>query len=425
VNHLSLTRVLPLQIAALTSILATVFSLPIHLPLDSSLYPPPGFLIFIILIAVSSVISTTAFLIFVHESSAGKDRLVNGVTFVVPRNLLVLVIAQLVGDEGVDRRGMRTAFGIGTALLVWANGSISDDDESEETNDDSIWTRRARSSSNSSSLYSPPFSRTLPPPCTTASAASPPLPTIKTTSRLPPLLNLLPFLPFLLLLFQNTFPSISIPVLPSDTIPTYYANRIGLHNRVSQPYVVPTLDIVFSHFDEDLVAFDAHVTAIRKLGLAKRHRTRVIVYTKDIKEEYVTHEGLESILGVDEVVLLPNVGREGEPRESFSSCLSSWLLIHELGEQAGPTSLILSASTAQTRRRRRLPTSLSSSSIVSFSFHSFGSLRMVTDERSQLLLSFATDRSRLELDCEPALGLRQWPDGISRSRSLRQVGLRN
>ncbi|ORY69277.1 hypothetical protein BCR35DRAFT_269785 [Leucosporidium creatinivorum] len=71
------------------------------------------------------------------------------------------------------------------------------------------------------------------------------------------------------------------------------------------------MDLVFSHFNEDLEVFADHIHAIKNLSMVQKHKTRVIVYTKDTEEDYVSLKGLRSITGVDEVVVLPNFGREG------------------------------------------------------------------------------------------------------------------
>lgn len=299
------------QIAAVASTLvAAIAALSAEGSLAESLYPPPSFLLFIVFITILSLTSTISYLLFNHTPTVnGESRISTTSLSPVPRSFLRTLTAQMLGDGGVGLGAMSTALLLGTGLVGWAWGTPEKQPEEEEEKLEPHWGRGSPSRSRSSS---PTLAASTPSP-----GRTPPLPTNAlpppSTAPRPSFIAILPFLPFLFLLAQSIHP-ISLPSRPSNLISNYYANRIGLHEHTALPYRPPTMDLVFSHYNEDLEVFADHIHAIKNLSMVQRHRTRVIVYTKDVEEEFVSLKGLKVITGVDEVVVLPNYGREGELR---------------------------------------------------------------------------------------------------------------
>lgn len=294
-----------LQIAAVAATVASAITLLVNQPLSHSLYPPPSFALFIILITTLSTISTFSFLRFTLETGANEDRLVHVSLAVVPRALLTMMLAHLARRNGGSRGSVELSFTLASGLVGWAWVSTGVGEEAED--DDEVEGSRGRrrsSTSRSSSITPLPRSPSL-------SSKTSAMHDACHSPRRPSLIALLPLLPFLYVLVHSIHP-LSVPYLASTSISTYYANRIGLHLKAATPFTPPTMDLVFSYYNEDLLPFSEHIQAMRNLSVVQRHRARAIVYSKDEKEEFVTRAALEAIPGVDEVVVLPNFGREGE-----------------------------------------------------------------------------------------------------------------
>ncbi|GAA5859722.1 hypothetical protein JCM1840_006425 [Sporobolomyces johnsonii] len=291
-------------IAACTSGGIAILNLLFHSPLRFALFPPPSFLLLLALAGALHLALSYSALFAVWESTTDDLGLLNFATALVPRNLLTLFVAHLGGAPLSSPGVEQTAYAMGTSLLVWAR-SPSQSGEAEGDVKEVYSCPRRRSSLRDSppgySLASPASSSTsLPNPSQSSS---------KSTFALPrlPFPVLLPFLPFLPILLQALHPFSALPALPLDRLPDYYKNRIGLHHRASHPFVPPTLDIVFSYFNESPLEFEEHVKHVLNLGMTQRYRTRVSVYSKGGGDV----AALERIEGVDEVLQLPNKGREG------------------------------------------------------------------------------------------------------------------
>ncbi|GAA5907430.1 hypothetical protein JCM6882_003859 [Rhodosporidiobolus microsporus] len=166
-------------------------------------------------------------------------------------------------------------------------------------------------------------------------SSSPPTPSSLFHSS--PLLVLLPFLPFsIFLLTAPTTPSsLSFaysylpPSLQSSTVcstlPTGLTSRLidtslstshpqsSLAAELLADHLAPTahtVDLVVSYYDELLARTKAHVDHIRGTEFVRRRSSRVVVYNKGPRGEEEIRAGL-GLEETDEVVPLPNLGREG------------------------------------------------------------------------------------------------------------------
>ncbi|GAA5903425.1 hypothetical protein JCM8208_001917 [Rhodotorula glutinis] len=103
----------------------------------------------------------------------------------------------------------------------------------------------------------------------------------------------------------RTPPSRALALLPA-ALSLLYASFLALAPS-------PTLDIVVAHHSLPPSALAHHVAAVREAPLARLSRVRVFVYEKGDWSDEALWGGLSGALrrGRDEVVRLPNVGREG------------------------------------------------------------------------------------------------------------------
>ncbi|GAA5861195.1 hypothetical protein JCM8547_008515 [Rhodosporidiobolus lusitaniae] len=298
----------------ITSLLAAI-NLLFHLPLQYSLFPPPSFALFLLGSSILHFVSTDFTFAVIYEGGADLFRSAGAV---VPRSLLVL-LAAVVGGAEVAQSGLhQVALSVGSAVLAWSQFRRDESDTSSEwvlRNEKSGFDSPKRRFSNPSS-GSPPQSwpgqwsprSTSPPPSARRSSTG----TIHASSSFPSLRNLsfltlLPILAFLPVLLQSFHPFPAPPTLPTHLLPQWFSNRIGLHLKSRPAFTPPTLDIVFAFFEADVKEFEEHVKHVRERGSVRRYRTRVAVYNKGGAES----EELRRIEGVDEVVELPNLGREG------------------------------------------------------------------------------------------------------------------
>lgn len=301
------TFVIPHQVAVLTSAAACSLALVFSLPLAHSFFPPPGFGIFIILHTLISTITVVSLVIALHESTEPFRT----ARLIVPRNLLIVAIARLLGNYDTTKSPILCALALATLL----QGLISDEVSTiSRDGDASPWRQRSNSgaptmtrrfSISSPRTDTPTSPRHVLLPSSPRAAHPPTLSPRKTLSPL------IAFLPFLLLLLQSFLPY-SYPTLDTTSLlPSYIANRIGLHSHVSLPYTIPTLDIVFSYYNEDLLTFSSYVDRVKRYGFVRKMKTRLVVYAKEVDEEVRRRRDLENLPEVDEVVYLENVGREG------------------------------------------------------------------------------------------------------------------
>ncbi|POY71170.1 hypothetical protein BMF94_5480 [Rhodotorula taiwanensis] len=127
-------------------------------------------------------------------------------------------------------------------------------------------------------------------------------------------LAIAPFVSILLLVLQPSFTSFFGS--PSNHL-RHWAPRLSATNRTCYalgpaPPRVPTLDIVFALYDLDLASFDKHVQHVRGQPALRGYQTRISVYHKGVGAPGATSlEEISKLAGVNEVVPLPNLGREG------------------------------------------------------------------------------------------------------------------
>ncbi|BGP12504.1 hypothetical protein JCM10213_006930 [Rhodosporidiobolus nylandii] len=287
-------------IAIVISGAVCAFNLLLHAPLATSLYPPPAFLLCLMFTSLLNFVTLGLALGVLYES--GPSVLSSALT-TVPRGLLVSLVAAVGGLSGANESPQRAAFALGTAVVAWAQLSARTGNEAEDS--EKGWSSPRRQSSMPPASLTGDFSprlRSSPPESPRRTSFG----SIERNPLLPiSFLSLLPFLPFLPVLLQAITPFPPLPHLPTQRLPPYLANRIGLYHRAQSHFQPPTLDIVFAHYGETVDAFDKHVQHVR--GKVRRHKTRVSVYTKGGADP----EELRGIEGVDEVIELPNLGREG------------------------------------------------------------------------------------------------------------------
>ncbi|GAA5952656.1 hypothetical protein JCM21900_006062 [Sporobolomyces salmonicolor] len=294
-----------LAIAACTSGGIASLNLLFHSHFRFALFPPPLFILILSLAGALHLAVSYSALFVVWESTMDDLGLLNFATALIPRNLLALFIAHLGGAPLSFPGVQQMAYAIGTSLLVWAHSPAQLGEAEGESTEVYSGPRRRfnlRDSPPGYSLVSSTSSATS----SLTSSQSWAKATFALRRRLP-FLALVPFLPFLPVLLQAVHPFPALPVLQFDRLPDYYKNRMGLYHRASHPFVPPTLDIVFSYFNESVPEFEQHVKHVLDLGMTQRYRTRVSLYSKGGGEV----AALERIEGVDEVLQLPNAGREG------------------------------------------------------------------------------------------------------------------
>jgi len=320
-----------LQIATVLTSVVALANLAVRRSPSAALYPLPSMLLFVIAASLLHLVALSTSLAGLLSSAPHTDRdsLPKSALSTVPVALGVLVAARIGGVELRAFAASCAAAASGTVLVGWAARARLSDDADEEWLDPP----RVRMSPSGARTPSP---RSRSPPGVTRRAP---------TSRSMPFLAVVAFLPALVLLLQalllNGAP-LSLPTLPLGRLDPYYANRLGLFDHTSSPssssssrgtfFSPPTLDVVFAYYDSPVPEFAAHVAETLGRGTVTKFRTRVSVYDKGAEGEEGAggeerRRALEGIEGVDEVVQLENVGREGAFLRSLS-------LVYELPGRA-------------------------------------------------------------------------------------------
>lgn len=122
--------------------------------------------------------------------------------------------------------------------------------------------------------------------------------------------------PLLLLFLHSLSPTSSLLPPPSAFLSKEFLSTPSYNPLLS----LGTVDMVFSYYDEDLDAFKGHVERMkhRPFVLWRIRTTRVIVYNKGPKSA----DDIRARVGLrqgDEVISLPNKGREGGTYLSVST----------------------------------------------------------------------------------------------------------
>jgi len=112
---------------------------------------------------------------------------------------------------------------------------------------------------------------------------------------------------------STKFPSSTLRAPPSRLLALLPALLSLLYTSFHALAPSPTLDIVIAHHSLPPSALAHHIAAVREAPLARLSRVRVYLYEKGEWTDQELWRGLSGALrrGRDEVVRLPNVGREG------------------------------------------------------------------------------------------------------------------
>lgn len=295
------------QIGIVLTSLVAAANLAVHDPLATSLYPPPSLLFFVLASAIVHAVAYSSGLACLHEAAAGdRTGLLKWSTAALPGTVLVLVAARIGGVLLPEFQVSCGAAVIAMLLLAWAH--------------------RAETSNGAADAFDPPLVRLSPrgsrtPPGSDSPRSRSPSPRASrdaNTRRSATILAGLPFLPFAFLLVQSLVDLPGLPTFSLERVDPYYANRLGLFDRTTSspsslpgaPFSPPSMDIVLSHYDSPPSELAEHIAHVKSRGTVKKYRTRTTVYTKGSGGEE-PRRALREVEGVDEVVQLENVGREG------------------------------------------------------------------------------------------------------------------
>ncbi|BGP40618.1 hypothetical protein JCM10450v2_004613 [Rhodotorula kratochvilovae] len=228
------------------------------------------------------------------------------VTSVFPRNFLLLIWSTL-GREGVPLRTnwMQEAlvYACGTAALLWTEPDLYDSVTHLRRGDIALAPLGGHvptdppSPSSSPSLVSP-NQRKL-------SSDRTPSP----SSHTPSILSLVPFIPlFAFLITTPATTSLSTLSSACAYLPPSFRSTV-CPASTSAP-ISRSVDLVVAYYDEDLAHAGDHIAHIRQTKFVRRRSNRVVVYNKGARSEQELRQGLK-LKWTDEVVPLPNLGREG------------------------------------------------------------------------------------------------------------------
>jgi hypothetical protein len=116
----------------------------------------------------------------------------------------------------------------------------------------------------------------------------------------------LAFLPLLLYFVQSPSTTTSLAAACSY-LPT------NVRSTLCHTFTAPTsrsVDLVIAYYDEDLAAARHHIQAMRERPFVRERESRVLIYNKGPRSEEELREKME-LKSSDEVIPLPNYGREG------------------------------------------------------------------------------------------------------------------
>ncbi|GAA5925299.1 hypothetical protein JCM3775_006417 [Rhodotorula graminis] len=316
----------PFQVAWSAAPVATVITsavalanLAVRQSPSAALYPLPSMLLFVLAASILHLVALATTLAGrLHSANQRPDRddLPKSALATVPVALVVLVAARIGGVELPAFATSCAAAALGTVVVAWAAAAARPPSEADDE-----WAEAPRVRVSLRGGRTPPLG---PSP----RSHSPPRGDAR-SSRSTTFLAVLPFLPALVLLAQALVgrPLLALPTLPLHRLDPYYANRLGLFDHTSSPstssaaFSPATLDVVFAYYDSPVDEFAAHVAETLARSSVRKFRTRVSVYDKggggggggaggEARGEETRRE-LGAIEGVDEVVQLENVGREG------------------------------------------------------------------------------------------------------------------
>ncbi|GAA5987778.1 hypothetical protein JCM10908_007211 [Rhodotorula pacifica] len=249
---------------------------------------------------------------------------------IFPRNLCLLT-PHMGRRAGVGVLRSWTQLGLlylaGTVASVWTNEDTS-----------TVWPTRWRSASRAEEaetfdLESPaPSQPSTPPPLYRSQSddhESPPH--VTRHGRFSALLGL-SLVPFVPLLLQMLLAPLSAPDYSRSCAYLPASIRASVC-----PFAIPwakprTVDLVIAYYDEDIERTKEHIANLRASPFVSMRDQRVIIYNKGPRNETMLRSGL-NLTASDEVVPLPNLGREGATYLSHillhynataSSIMSDW-----------------------------------------------------------------------------------------------------
>ncbi|GAA5930894.1 hypothetical protein JCM3775_000745 [Rhodotorula graminis] len=227
---------------------------------------------------------------------------------IFPRNLILLVWSAF-GREGVALRENWIQI-----VLVYVCGSVALSWTETELYEAFIKSRKP----------APPFAPagshadTVPPsPASSVTFSSPPAHSYKIPSSasasssdrgsLSSILSFVPFIP--LLAYLITTPATTSSLSSACAYLPPYLRTTVCPVSASAP-ISRSVDLVIAYYNEDLARAEAHISFIRESNFVRKRSNRVVVYNKGMRTEQEIRKGLKLKWG-DEVVPLPNLGREG------------------------------------------------------------------------------------------------------------------
>ncbi|GAA5827774.1 hypothetical protein JCM3770_005417 [Rhodotorula araucariae] len=231
------------------------------------------------------------------------------VTSLLPRNFVLLVWSTF-GREGVPLREnwMQEVlvYACGTAALTWTDSELCDALGSIRNG------RGALEHAGSHVATDPPSPSSSPAPAST----SPNLRKLSSDRTYPPsqstpsILSLVPFIPLLAFLITTPATTSSLSSLSSACAYLPPSFRSTVCPASASAPVSRSVDLVVAYYNEDLSNTGDHISHIRETEFVRRRNNRVVVYNKGSKSEQELRKGLK-LKWLDEVVPLPNLGREG------------------------------------------------------------------------------------------------------------------
>ncbi|GAA5973802.1 hypothetical protein JCM11641_003165 [Rhodosporidiobolus odoratus] len=296
--------------SVISAILVSLFALPISLfatphkaarALDSSAFVSiSGTLVFSVLSQISMLYALMSF----ASATAATS------TF-FPRNLALLIWSTF-GRDAIALREhwlqVVLVYAAGSVALAWTDAEFSAAIEDARTEGEG-GTYLPLNGSGPPTSYSSPSSPSF-------SVSSPTLhyrkssdlnlPPQPTSSR-PPLLSLVPFLS--LLAYLTTTPATTSSLTSACSV-LPYSLRSTVCLSFPSPPTSRTIDLVVSYYNESLPNAKKHIDGIRATEFVSERSSRVVIYNKGPRTEQEIRETME-LQGEDEVVPLPNLGREG------------------------------------------------------------------------------------------------------------------
>ncbi|GAA5935868.1 hypothetical protein JCM10213_002143 [Rhodosporidiobolus nylandii] len=304
-SHLSiLADPVTVQAATLASVLALPFSLlaspeEAARTLDSAAYVSLSATLLLSLLAQITILFSLH--LFSSTSTTAAS--------VFPRNL-ALLIASTFGREGVALREnwmqVVLVYAVGALAVMWTDSEV-------------VGAAKEIRSGGEGSNYlplngngqEPPGAPTSPSLGLTYQAAHPRKssgPNLHGhASARPSVLALVPFLPLLVYLITTPATTSSISSACSYLPPSL---RTSVCPASASVPTSRTIDLVVSYYDEDLERTKKHIEDIRATDFVSKRSSRVIIYNKGARGDMEIREAMQ-LQRADEVVPLPNLGREG------------------------------------------------------------------------------------------------------------------